>query len=238
MNDDPTAGSSPPPGAPRAPAPSPTAPQPRRRAQGDLTDGAEPGPKGRRAEQNRCRVAQRRAAQLRTLTRPHRRAALKNEAPPRETTPSQTWKVDWPKVAEAERALAMRATERDVETAATEMLGKPAQPKGARDHETPPVHAANVFGVLASRCAGHRDCPEAHEVIEGIASRTPTERQLRAIRVFIRASTPEEICQAWTAGEFRLSDLMEKIERSIDDEAVPLMSGIHQWMHAVEEPEE
>ena len=151
----------------------------------------------------------------------------------RTNKPNRIWKVDWPKVAKAERWLAMRAPDRPIETAIAE-----ATPvRSPRRPETGPTHAQNVFGVLAARCAGHRDCPEAAEVVEGIANRAPTERQLRAIRVFIRASTPEDVRRAWKAGEFRLSNLMEKMERWIDAEAIPLMRGVHQWMRAVEKHE-
>ena len=103
--------------------------------------------------------------------------------------------------------------------------------------EAGPANALNIFDVLVTRCAGHRDCPDATEVVEGIASRAPTEQQLRAIWVFIRASTTHDVRKAWKAGEFSMTNLMEKIERWFDCDDIALMRAIHEWMWTVEEKE-
>lgn len=160
-------------------------------------------------------------ARLYALTRPQYGIGLEDEGPAQETKPNRSWKVDWLKVAEAERQMALRTA--SAETRAREMVNAQAGPQ-----------ALNILGVLVSRCAGHRDCPEASDVVEGIASPSPSEDELRAIRVFIRCSTPEEIRRAWEAGEFRLSELMGKVERWIDTDEMPTMRGVRQWMYAAE----
>ena len=152
----------------------------------ERTNKTFPGAGRRNAEEPRRHGADQGRARLRTLMRPHYGIALEDEALPQETKPNRIWKVDWPKVAEAERWLAMQAPDRPIETAVAEATPAPVRIAAAglthtpaRDPcrpETGPTDALNVFGVLAARCAGHRDCPEAAEVVEGIANRAPTER--------------------------------------------------------------
>ena len=155
-------------------------------------------------------------ARLRTLMRPRYGITLENEAPPKGAKPKRTWKVDWTKVAEAERWLATQRASRPADTGVAEATiqalrvgtaeGADTRGREAHNAQATPESALNILGVLVNRCAGHRDCPQASEVVEGIANPSPTE-------------------------------LMEKMERWIDAEAIPAMRGVHQWMREVEEDE-
>ena len=150
------------------------------------------------------------------------------------------WKVNWPKVANADRWLADRGPDPSAQEivaqttigciALAAVVQAPTPPADPHPPEAGPAHAINVFDVLVSRCAGHPDCPHATEVVEGIASATPSERELRAIWVYIRASTAHDVRRAWKSGEFTMTGLMEKIERCFGPEDIALMRALHEWM--------
>ena len=166
------------------------------------------------------------------------------ENAPGRAKPRRTWTVDWPKVTEADQCRDRRTSSEGNDTilavaefGAIRIKAVTRSPKRGNEldaHQTEPVDARNVFDVLVTRCAGHPDCPDASEVIEGIANTAPTQRYRRAIWVYLRACTADDVRRAWRAGEFRMSALMEAVEKRFEPEEINLLQAVHEWMTSTE----
>ena len=101
-----------------------------------------------------------------------------------------------------------------------------------------PKDASTIHGVLLARCAGYVQAPRAEDVVRGLETAAPDERQAEAIRTFLREATPYQVRAGWKAGEFTLTSLMRALEQIVDEDDTLTTHSVRQWLIIEPQPSE